>query len=85
MDPMNERSAADELAAAEAELKAAQERLDAARLRMTSEQPQPYAQPADAPVDSQGAQSQPQPYAQAQQVPYAAQPAQLASFGSQPQ
>lgn len=85
MDPMNERSAADELAAAEAELKAAQERLDAARLRMTSEQPQPYAQPADAPVDSQGAQSQPQPYAQAQQVPYAAQPAQPASFGSQPQ
>ncbi|WP_449135826.1 TM2 domain-containing protein [Senegalimassilia anaerobia] len=85
MDPMNERSAADELAAAEAELKAAQERLDAARLRMTSEQPQPYAQPADAPVDSQGAQSQPQPYAQAQQVPYVAQPAQPASFGSQPQ
>ena len=82
MDPMNERSAADELAAAEAELKAAQERLDAARLRMASEQPQPYAQPADAPVDSQGAQSQPQPYAQAQQAPYAAQPA---SFGSQPQ
>lgn len=62
MDPMNERSAADELAAAEAELKAAQERLDAARLRMASEQSQPYAQPADAPVDSQGAQSQPQPY-----------------------
>ena len=29
MDSMNERSAADELAAAEAELKAAQERLDA--------------------------------------------------------
>lgn len=85
MDPMNECSAADELAAAEAELKAAQERLDAARLRMASEQPQPYAQPADAPVDSQGAQSQPQPYAQAQQVPYAAQPAQPASFGSQPQ
>lgn len=54
MDSMNERSAADELAAAEAELKAAQERLDAARLRMASEQPQPYAQPADAPVDSQG-------------------------------
>lgn len=54
MDPMNERSAADELAAAEAELKAAQERLDAARLRMASEQPQPYAQSADAPVDSQG-------------------------------
>lgn len=89
MDSMNERSAADELAAAEAELKAAQERLDAARLRMASEQPQPYAQPADAPVDSQGAQSQPlaempaapqgaqpqpQPYAQAQRVPYAAQP-----------
>lgn len=85
MDPMNERSAADELAAAEAELKAAQERLDAARLRMVSEQPQPYAQPADAPVDSQGAQSQPQPYTQAQQVPYVAQPAQPASFGSQPQ
>ena len=85
MDSMNERSAADELAAAEAELKAAQERLDAARLRMASEQPQPYAQPADAPVDSQGAQSQPQPYAQAQQAPYAAQPAQLASFGSQSQ
>ena len=40
MDSMNERSAADELAAAEAELKAAQERLDAARLRMASEQPQ---------------------------------------------
>ena len=58
MGPMNERSAADELAAAEAELKAAQERLDAARLRMVSEQPQPYAQPADAPVGSQGAQSQ---------------------------
>ena len=91
MDSMNERSAADELTAAEAELKAAQERLDAARLRMASEQPQPYAQPADAPVDSQGAQSQPlaempaapqgaqpqpQPYAQAQQVPYAAQPQQ---------
>lgn len=76
MDSMNERSAADELAAAEAELKAAQERLDAARLRMASEQPQPYAQPADAPVDSQGAQSQPQPYAQAQQASYAAQPAQ---------
>lgn len=85
MDPMNERSAADELAAAEAELKAAQERLDAARLRMASEQPQPYAQPADAPIDSQGMQSQPQPYAQAQQAPYAAQPAQPASFGSQPQ
>ena len=85
MDPTNERSAADELAAAEAELKAAQERLDAARLRMASEQSQPYAQPADAPVDSQGAQSQPQPYAQAQQAPYAAQPAQLASFGSQSQ
>ena len=85
MDPMNERSAADELAAAEAELKAAQERLDAARLRMVSEQPQPYAQPADAPVGSQGAQSQPQPYAQAQQASYAAQPAQPASFGSQPQ
>lgn len=85
MDPMNERSAADELAAAEAELKAAQERLDAARLRMASEQPQPYAQPADAPVDSQGMQSQPQPYAQAQQASYAAQPAQPASFGSQPQ
>lgn len=82
MDPMNERSAVDELAAAEAELKAAQERLDAARLRMASEQPQPYAQPADAPVDSQGMQSQPQPYAQAQQASYAAQPA---SFGSQPQ
>lgn len=82
MDSMNERSAADELAAAEAELKAAQERLDAARLRMASEQPQPYAQPADAPVDSQGAQSKPQPYAQAQQASYAAQPA---SFGSQPQ
>ena len=85
MDSMNERSAADELAAAEAELKAAQERLDAARLRMASEQPQPYAQPADAPVDSQGAQSQPQPYTQAQQVPYVAQPAQPASFGSQSQ
>ena len=85
MDSMNERSVADELAAAEAELKAAQERLDAARLRMASEQPQPYAQPADAPVDSQGAQSQPQPYAQAQQASYAAQPAQPASFGSQPQ
>ena len=85
MDPMNERSAADELAAAEAELKAAQERLDAARLRMASEQPQPYAQPADAPVDSQGAQSKPQPYAQAQQASYAAQPVQPASFGSQPQ
>lgn len=82
MDSMNERSAVDELAAAEAELKAAQERLDAARLRMASEQPQPYAQPADAPVDSQGAQSKPQPYAQA---PYAAQPAQPASFGSQSQ
>ena len=78
MEPMNERSAADELAAAEAELKAAQERLDAARLRMASEQPQPYAQSADAPVDSQGAQSQPQ-------ASYAAQPAQPASFGSQPQ
>lgn len=74
MDSMNERSAADELAAAEAELKAAQERLDAARLRMASEQPQPYAQPADAPVDSQGAQSQPQPYAQAQGRPYVQQP-----------
>lgn len=79
MDSMNERSAADELAAAEAELKAAQERLDAARLRMASEQPQPYAQPADAPVDSQGAQSQPQPYAQPQQ------PVQPASYGPQPQ
>lgn len=76
MDSMNERSAADELAAAEAELKAAQERLDAARRRMASEQPQQAAQPADASVDSQGAQSQPQPYAQAQQVSYAAQPAQ---------
>ena len=85
MDSMNERSAADELAAAEAELKAAQERLDAARRRMASEQPQQAAQPADASVDSQGAQSQPQPYAQAQQVSYAAQPAQPASFGSQPQ
>ena len=52
---------------------------------MASEQPQPYAQPADAPVDSQGMQSQPQPYAQAQQASYAAQPAQPASFGSQPQ
>lgn len=59
MDSMNERSAADELAAAEAELKAAQERLDAARLRAASEQPQPYAQPADAPVVSQEPQSQP--------------------------
>ena len=68
MDSMNERSAADELAAAEAELKAAQERLDAARLRMASEQPQPYAQPyAQAPYAAQpaqpasfGSQSQPQ-------------------------
>ena len=85
MDSMNERSAADELAVAEAQLKAAQERLDAARQRMASEQSQQAAQPADASVDSQGAQSQPQPYAQAQQVSYAAQPAQPASFGSQPQ
>ena len=84
MDSMNERSAADELAAAEAELKAAQERLDAARLRAASEQ---VEQPADAPIASQVPQSQPiaetfaapqetqpQPYAQAQQVSYAAQP-----------
>lgn len=85
MDSMNERSAADELAVAEAQLKAAQERLDAARQRMASEQSQQAAQPADASVDSQGAQSQPQPHAQAQQVSYAAQPAQPASFGSQPQ
>lgn len=84
MDSMNERSAADELAAAEAELKAAQERLDAARQRMASEQPQQAAQPADASVDSQGAQPQPQPYAQAQQVSYAAQPQQPASNASQP-
>ena len=83
MDSMNERSAADELAAAEAQLKAAQERLDAARLRMASEQPQPYAQPADAPVDSQGAQSQPQPYAQAQQASYA-QPQPQAQATQQP-
>ena len=85
MDSMNERSAADELAAAEAELKAAQERLDAARLRAASEQPQPYAQPADASAAPQVTQPQPQPYAQAQQVSYAAQPVQPASFGSQPQ
>ncbi|WP_303865660.1 TM2 domain-containing protein [Senegalimassilia anaerobia] len=85
MDSMNEHSAADELAAAEAQLKAAQERLDAARQRMASEQSQQAAQPADASVDSRGAQSQPQPYAQAHQVSYAAQPAQPASFGSQPQ
>lgn len=68
MDSMNERSAADELAAAEAELKAAQERLDAARLRMASEQPQPqpYAQAQQVPYAAQPAQpasfgSQPQP------------------------
>lgn len=78
MDSMNERSAADELAAAEAELKAAQERLDAARQRMASEQPQPYAQPQ--------APQQPQPYAQPgygsvpPQQPYGAQP----GYGSVP-
>ena len=78
MNPMNERSAADELAAAEAELKAAQERLDAARLRAASEQPQQPMQPA-----SYGSQPQQQTqsaaawHPDAQQVqgqPYASQP-----------
>ena len=78
MDSMNERSAADELAAAEAELKAAQERLDAARLRAASEQPQQPAQPQ--------APQQPQPYVQPgygsvpPQQPYGAQP----GYGSVP-
>lgn len=93
MDPMNERSAADELAAAEAELKAAQERLDAARLRMVSEQPQQPAsyasQPAtawqpDAPAQCQpympqaGAQQPAQPYAAPQGSAYAQPQAQAA-------
>lgn len=91
MDPMNERSAADELAAAEAELKAAQECLDAARLRMVSGQPQRAVQPAEAPSASQEAQSQPPMEmpaapqgAQPQPQPYA-QPQHPASYGSQPQ
>ena len=86
MDPMNERSAADELAAAEAELKAAQERLDAARQRVASGQPQQPAsyasQPAtawqpDAPAQGQpympqaGAQQPAQPYAAPQGSAYA--------------
>lgn len=98
MDSMNERSAADELAAAEAELKAAQERLDAARLRAASEQPQQVVQPAAAPAASQEPQSRPvvevpaapqgaQPQTaaawQSDQQPYAQ--AQQVSYAAQPQ
>ena len=87
MDSMNERSAADELAAAEAQLKAAQERLDAARQRMASEQSQgqPYAtqagaqQPAQPYAAPQGS-AYAQPQAQAAQQPYGAQP----GYGSVP-
>ncbi len=93
MDSMNERSAADELAAAEAQLKPAQERLEAARQRMASEQsqqPASYAsQPAtawqpDAPAQGQpympqaGAQQPAQPYAAPQGSAYAQPQAQAA-------
>ena len=73
MDSMNERSAADELAAAEAQLKAAQERLDAARLRMASEQPQPYAQATQQPYGAQpgyGSVPPQNPYGQQAQYGY---------------
>lgn len=74
MNPMNERSAADELAAAEAELKAAQERLDAARLRAASEQPQPYAQPQAPQQPTQPAAAWQPDAQQVQGQPYASQP-----------
>ena len=74
MDSMNERSAADELAAAEAELKAAQERLDAARLRAASEQPQPYAQPQAPQQPTQPAAAWQPDAQQVQGQPYASQP-----------
>lgn len=74
MNPMNERSAADELAAAEAELKAAQERLDAARLRAASEQPQPYAQPQAPQQPTQPAAAWQPDAQQVQGQPYALQP-----------
>lgn len=82
MDSMNNRSAAEEVAAAEAEVRAAQARLDAARARMASEQAassqvevqpqQPavggaYATPAAPQAGQTGRDAGAQPYAQ----PYA--------------
>lgn len=43
MEPMDDRSAAEEMAAAEAQLKAAQERVEAARQRMAAQQAAPQA------------------------------------------
>ena len=74
MDSMNERSAADELATAEAELKAAQERLDAARLRAASEQPQQPAQPQAPQQPTQSAAAWQPDAQQVQGQPYASQP-----------